>query len=143
MRDFAKLTAPCGLDCFNCQIFHENITEEIIEKLSKKLQVHPEKLSCKGCREQGGCSFLPITCSTLKCSQNMKVQFCNQCHKFPCEKFHPVADLSNKYPHNIKLYNLCRISKIGIDKWAEEAHKIRKTYYYGSFVIGNTPLLKK
>ena len=27
--DKIRLTAPCGLDCFNCPVYEGNITEEV------------------------------------------------------------------------------------------------------------------
>ena len=40
------------------------------------------------------------------------------------------------YPHNMKVYNLCRIKAVGIDKWIEESVQIRKKYFTGKFVVG-------
>jgi hypothetical protein len=38
----------------------------------------------------------------------------------------------------MKLYNLCRIKKIGLDTWVEEeAEQIRKKYFTGRFVVGS------
>ncbi len=31
-----ELTAPCGLDCFNCGWFEENLTDEIRENEAKQ-----------------------------------------------------------------------------------------------------------
>ena len=40
-------------------------------------------------------------------------------------------------PHNMKLYNLCRIKKIGVERWIEEeAGQIRKKYFTGKFIVG-------
>jgi hypothetical protein len=37
----------------------------------------------------------------------------------------------------MKVYNLCRIKKVGLEKWAnEEAGQIRKRYFKGKFVVG-------
>jgi hypothetical protein len=47
-----------------------------------------------------------------------------------------VADLAAIRPHNLKVYNLCRIKKIGLDRWIEEAGQIRKNYFTGKFVMG-------
>ena len=46
------------------------------------------------------------------------------------------------YPHNMKVYNLCRMKYIGIDKWVEEASEIRKRYYNGKFVVGKGPVFE-
>jgi len=40
------------------------------------------------------------------------------------------------YPHNMKMYNLCRMKFIGVDKWTEEACEIRKLYFEGKFLVG-------
>ncbi len=35
------------------------------------------------------------------------------------------------------LYNLCRIKKVGLDRWIEEdAGDMRKKYFTGKFVMG-------
>jgi hypothetical protein len=36
----------------------------------------------------------------------------------------------------MKMYNLCRIKKVGLDPWIEEAGEIRKKYFKGKFVVG-------
>jgi hypothetical protein len=36
------------------------------------------------------------------------------------EKLQPFADRANVWPHNLKIYNLCRIKKMGLEKWAVE-----------------------
>jgi hypothetical protein len=37
----------------------------------------------------------------------------------------------------MKLFNLCRIQKVGIDRWIEEeAGDIRKKYFTSKFVVG-------
>lgn len=42
MTDQKALTAPCGLDCFNCDIYKENLTEDLAELISAKLGVQKE-----------------------------------------------------------------------------------------------------
>jgi len=62
--------------------------------------------------------------------------FCD-CNDFPCAFLAPMADLAGHYPHNIKLYNLCRIKKVGLDRWIEEeAGQIQKKYFTGKFIMG-------
>jgi hypothetical protein len=37
----------------------------------------------------------------------------------------------------MKLYNLCRIKKVGLERWIdEEACEIRNKYFKGQFVVG-------
>ena len=58
------------------------------------------------------------------------ITFCGDCKDFPCDNLHPYADKAETLPHNIKVYNLCLINKIGLEKWAEsKALEVRKTYF--------------
>ncbi len=140
--DLKRLTSPCGLDCFNCQVYEKNITDEMRNYLAGVLKKAPDEVACKGCREQNGCSIYPLPCATLDCVKSNKVEFCFECDKFPCDKFNPCADGAQKYPHNLKVFNLCRISKVGLDKWAQEAKSIRNKYFAGKFIVGKGPILK-
>ena len=36
MKDMKALTAPCGLDCFNCHIHESNLTDELTELIHVK-----------------------------------------------------------------------------------------------------------
>ncbi|MFC2141844.1 hypothetical protein ACFLR7_02805 [Acidobacteriota bacterium] len=54
-----------------------------------------------------------------------------------------AKDGSERYPHNYKLFNLCRMKTVGVEKWAEEEAKlIRQRYYLGKFIPGSGPILK-
>ncbi len=138
MKDKKALTAPCGLDCFNCLIHESNMTDEIATMVSTMMKIPKESVGpCKGCRQQDGKHFhLPDGCATLDCVKANGVQFCSDCNDFPCPRLAPVADLADQRPHNIKLYNLCRIKKSGIERWIEEAGQIRKGYFTGKFIVG-------
>lgn len=139
MIDKKALTAPCGLDCFNCEIHEDNLTEEMAGFIHNKMGVPKEEIACKGCRRQDGKHFHlgPEGCATLNCVKDRGVEFCCGCSDFPCALLAPVAEGAGKYPHNMKVYNLCRIKKIGLDRWTEEeAGQIRKRYFTGKFVVG-------
>ena len=142
MTDYFKLTSPCGLDCFNCPINEDNITDPIRNHLAGQLGIQPETVDCKGCREQPGCSIPHEPCATLRCVMEKGVDFCCECDDFPCDLLRPCADGADRFPHNVKLYNLCRISRIGLESWAEdESGNIRKHYFQGKFVIGRGPVI--
>ncbi len=132
------LTAPCGLDCFNCQIHEDNLTAEFARMMSDKTGVPVEAISCQGCRRQDGVHWhLPTEgCATLTCAREKGVDLCSDCSEFPCGLLAPLADGAAMYPHNFKLYNLCRIQKIGIESWIEEAGEIREKYFSNRFVVG-------
>jgi hypothetical protein len=138
MKDKKALTAPCGLDCFNCEIYEDNLTNEIENLVHKKFGVSKEEISCKGCRRQDGKHYHLSTegCATLNCIKNKGVELCCDCREFPCAMLAPVADGAPMYPHNMKVYNLCRIKTIGLERWIEEADQIRKKYFTGKFVVG-------
>jgi hypothetical protein len=43
MKDKKALTAPCGLDCFNCELFEDNLTSEFAELIHSKMSVPRNK----------------------------------------------------------------------------------------------------
>lgn len=138
MKDKKALTAPCGIDCFNCEIHQKNLSKEVAEVLHTKYGWPKEEIACKGCRQQDGKHVhIPQGCATLDCVKSKGVQFCSDCGEFPCSLLAPMADMAAIRPHNIKLYNLCRIKKIGLERWIdEEAGQIRKKYFTGKFSVG-------
>jgi hypothetical protein len=140
--DKKSLTAPCGLDCFNCFEFESNITEERKKQVADFSKLPIEQVPCRGCQIEKGCKFFPKgTCTVRECIEKKNIKFCHECNTFPCDKFNPTQK-GSMFPHNLKLYNSCRIKLIGIDKWIEEADEIRAKYYKGKFVVGKGPVLE-
>jgi hypothetical protein len=139
MKDMKSLMAPCGLDCFNCDVHESNLTDELAELIHVQRGVPKEEIACKGCRQQDGKHYhLPQGCATLDCAKAKGVQMCCDCDEFPCSSLAPMADMADRYVHNIKLYNLCRIKKVGLDRWIEEeAGQMRKKYFTAKFVMGH------
>jgi hypothetical protein len=142
LMDRRTLTAPCGIDCFNCQVFQANLTERTRDAIATALGRDPASIACSGCRA-GGCTLFPGACATRSCTQERHVEFCSDCSEFPCARLMPVADGATRYPHNLKLYNLCRIRAVGLDRWAEESKEIRRLYFEGKLVPGEGPVEKK
>ena len=141
-----ELTAPCGLDCFNCPTYKDNITKvPLLVKFffSLFVKVPLKELPCNGCRdEKGNCKFAPNKhCATWDCAQEKGVKYCFECSDFPCKMLMPTKK-GARYPHNMKVYNLCRMKLIGVDKWTEEADEIRKKYFEGKFLVGIGPVLE-
>lgn len=138
MHDKKSLIAPCGLDCFNCDVHENNLTEELAELIHVQRGVPKEEIACKGCRQQNGKHYhLPNGCATLDCAKAKGVQMCCDCNEFPCASLAPMADMADRYVHNVKLYNLCRIKNLGLDRWIEEeAGQMRKKYFTAKFVMG-------
>lgn len=136
--DKRALVAPCGLDCFNCELYADNLTDELAGLIHEKLGVSKQDIPCQGCRPQDGKHFHlePAGCATLDCVKEKGVDYCFNCDAFPCAYLAPTADGAARYPHNMKMYNLCRIKQIGLDKWIEDAPAIRKNYFAGNFIVG-------
>ena len=140
--DKKLLTSPCGLDCFSCRTYEGNITEEWKKQVSEYLKIPIEETPCKGCRaEEGNCRYASDSrCATWVCVHEKSLAFCYECDDFPCEMLMP-SKKGVDFPHNMKVYNLCRIKNKGIDKWIEEVDEIRKRYYEGKFEVGKGPVL--
>lgn len=101
--DYEKMTAPCGIACFDCVAYLANDDMEIRESISKQFGIPPEKVVCKGCREvKGGCSVITMKCSVFPCAEKRGVKFCCDCSDFPCDNLHPYADQAGRLPHNTK-----------------------------------------
>jgi hypothetical protein len=55
--DYHHMTAPCGLDCFNCTFLLANEDPEAkaeIEQWSKDKNIFLEIMACQGCRHHDG-----------------------------------------------------------------------------------------
>ena len=139
MMDYRNMTAPCGLDCFNCPMFLAKTNAELRKKIAQGMHLPMEKAMCNGCRnEKGTIGFLGMIepCSAYKCTQKRGIDFCFECPDFPCDHLHPYADKASLVPHNTKVFNLCIIKKMGLDRWAKEkAKSVKDTYFKGKFKL--------
>lgn len=139
-QEIYELTAPCGLDCFNCDLLETNLTDERRAMFAAAVGRQPSEIGCRGCRLEGGCKFSDAPCPTRACVLDRGLAFCSQCDDFPCARLMPARDGADRYPHNIKLYNLCRIQAVGLQRWAdEEAKHVRERYFHGKFRPGHGP----
>jgi len=132
------LISPCGLDCFNCPLFHSKNNDGLKEKISKNMNIPFETCFCDGCRlEKGKISAFGFKepCPIYKCISTKKIEFCYECSDFPCKLLQPCADMANLVPHNLKVYNLALIKKIGIDEWSKKAKNIRIDYFKNKFYL--------
>lgn len=138
--DYKQMTAPCGLDCFNCIGYLANEDPELIPVIADALELSPEQAAravCKGCRSQDGkIPFIPTECRVYPCVKSKNIAFCHECPDFPCDFLHPYADQAARVPHNTKVFNLCLIRKLGLESWAKEkAGDVRKTYFEGEWKL--------
>jgi len=112
--DYTQMTAPCGLDCFNCPMYLAKENHELRTSISKRMGIPVEKASCEGCRnEKGTIAFLGMSepCNVFRCIDKKDIKFCCDCSDFPCDHLHPYADRASQVPHNTKVFNLCLIKK--------------------------------
>ncbi len=134
--DYKNLTAPCGRDCFNCFFYLAKTDKALQESFAKKLNIEPEKVTCDGCRNiKGNCQVLKNygfsgDCKIYNCVETKTVEFCIECVDFPCDLLHPLAHGADRFPHNLKVYNLCMIKKMGLENWARNQSKKSFDRYY-------------
>ena len=137
--DYRQMTAPCGLDCFNCPMYLANENEKLRTAIANNIGIPFEKAVCKGCRnEKGTIPFLGMIepCTVYKCIEKKGLSYCCDCPDFPCDHLHPYADKASLVPHNTKVFNLCLIKKMGLESWAEtKAKSVKDTYFKGEFKI--------
>ena len=138
--DYLQMTAPCGLDCFNCVFYLAREDQEAmntLERMSVEYNVPIEKMLCSGCRNHDGKIPLQLhlfgeahRCSAYECSKSKGLKLCGDCDEFPCDHLHPYSDKADILPHNIKVFNLCLINKLGLENWAKsKASNVRNTYF--------------
>ena len=139
LMDYKQMTAPCGLDCFNCPVYLAKDDEKLRGIISKKTGIPLEKAFCQGCRDQDGTiAFLNMKqpCNVYRCIKEKDIDFCCDCSDFPCDHLHPYADKASEVPHNTKVFNLCLIKKMGLESWAaSKAGSVKGTYFKGSFKL--------
>ena len=137
--DYLRMTAPCGLDCFNCPVYLAKDNERLRAAIAKRENIPVERVSCLGCRDENGTmKWMGWTepCGVYKCITAKKIDFCCDCDDFPCDYLHPYADKASERPHNTKVFNLCQIKKMGLEDWAKNKSKgVRDTYFKGQFKL--------
>lgn len=139
--DYRQMTAPCGLDCFNCALYLANTDEKLREAAAARLNVPVERAVCQGCRTEGG-TITPVgmsgPCHVFRCSGAKGVDFCCDCGEFPCDHLHPYADQAGQKPHNTKVFNLCLIKRMGLEEWArEKAGQVKRDYFKGKLKLSD------
>jgi len=137
--DYKQMTAPCGLDCFNCPMFLAGKNKKLRATISKNMGIPLEQATCLGCRnEKGAPAFLNMTepCNVYQCIDRKGNNSCCYCFDFPCDHLHPYADRASQVPHNTKVFNLCLIKKMGLESWAEtKAKSVKDTYFQGKWKL--------
>jgi len=137
--DYRQMTAPCGLDCFNCPMLLAKDNADLRSKIARNMNIPEDQAYCEGCRnEKGAIRALGMTepCSVYRCTEEKGLDFCSDCADFPCDNLHPYADRAAEVPHNTKVFNLCLIKKMGLERWAQDkAKSVKGTYFKGAFKL--------
>ena len=142
--------APCGLSCGHCRLYLAKDDPAMMEWLISR-GFNRDSFPCPGCRAAEGkvaCSkesfeFARVDgrCATYACSVEHGVDFCCDCHEFPCEKLQPCANLAGELPHNMKVFYLSYIKHHGVDEFLRKYPEFGPRYYFGKMVIGKGPQL--
>ncbi len=112
-----RLDTYCGLYCGSCGVFLAN-KKGLLEAKSKEWKMETEDLYCKGCKSDTVAIFCR-TCHFKTCAENKGIEYCFQCHEFPCQELLDFKDDERPH-HSIVLHNLDLIKEQGIDKWLKE-----------------------
>jgi hypothetical protein len=87
------------------------------------------------------CAVISGTCATYVCVTEKREDFCFNCSDFPCVKLQPTADRADILPHNMKVFNLCTIKRVGAERFVEISTEIKQRYYKGKMAVGKGPQL--
>jgi len=136
-----RLAAPCGIDCGNCALNLSGNDPALMERLVQR-GIPKEKLPCPGCRNvSGDCPVISARCETWECVRSHGVEFCHECGEFPCSKLCPSSQRADVLPHNLKVFNLCAIKRLGVEGFVETSADLEKLYFKGKMEIGKGPRL--
>ncbi len=137
----SHLVASCGIDCGNCNLYLCSDNAAMIERLVAR-GIPREKLPCPGCRNvEGNCPVIGATCETYRCVRQKNVDFCFECADYPCSRLCPSSDRADVLPHNMKVFNLCTIERIGVEAFVKTSGDLERMYFKGKMEIGKGPRL--
>ena len=137
-KDILADLAPCGLSCRKCFAFKDGsigkLSRSLHERLGnfdvyaerfsaflpafkdypafKRLLVYLASADCEGCRK-GSCKW--PDCGVQACYRNMGVDFCFECHEFPCDKTNFDEHLQKRW-----IYMQRRMKEVGAAAYCEE-----------------------
>jgi Protein of unknown function (DUF3795) len=141
LNERQRMVAPCGIDCGNCMLSVCRNDPSMIDRLVAK-GIPREKLPCEGCRAiEGDCPVITGKCETYACVRQKSVDFCFECADFPCSKLCPSSDRADVLPHNLKVFNLCTIERIGVEGFVRVSGDLERSYFKGKMEIGRGPRL--
>lgn len=110
----------CGLYCGACDTLQANKEGRVNElALARKRKL--DEVSCHGCKTTVNAIFCR-NCAIRSCAMNKKVEYCFQCHDYPCQKL--VDFRQDRYSHHsVILQNLEMIQRLGVENWLSAQEK--------------------
>ncbi len=134
--------APCGVCCKLCRAREEELLDS------------GKCLGCRKIHRLGRRAKVDVKdfCSTNICITNKGHTFCYECEEYPCERIQPIVNFENpsikgsNLPHNLKMYNLAMIKKLGLEEWDKICEEKHDLYYFGrkiDYLGGNGLILEK
>jgi Protein of unknown function (DUF3795) len=139
--DRNRLVAPCGIDCGNCALYTSRHDAAVMERLLAR-GISKEKLPCDGCRDvEGDCPVIGEKCETYRCVRDQDVDYCFECSEYPCAKLCPSSDRADVLPHNLKVFNLDTIQRLGVEGFIKVSGELEHVYFKGKMEIGKGPKL--
>ena len=143
ITDEKNLIAPCGNFCGACDLYRcaANADRAGQERLAEHFRKHHDPnaqadwMACVPCRENIEKCW-SNDCKVFHCCVKEKgLDFCSNCENFPCDLLKPFSGCPPA--HNLKVFNLVRIKKLGWKKWLEEAEADPRELHARYF--GQTP----
>lgn len=107
----------CGIHCARCNIYVASTSSDIEKKTNLAFElskiggkkISADDVHCWGCWSNNR-NCWGKRCLFRKCAAKKGIDFCYQCHEFPC------LDLNKFYDsHRFANENLVQISKLGLD----------------------------
>jgi len=92
------------------------------QKVAKLNNITIQEVECAGCNINIDSNKTYKLCPTYLCCQEKGYKFCSQCNIYPCEKLHLKCDNNSLANGNTKLYNMCKIKLLSINKWVKNLH---------------------
>lgn len=141
--------APCSLCCYTCPAKKNGVIENTAKQLlnyhkgyynflcrvvKSKRKIKVDKIfveelekktigHCKGCRSGKHSRFCIDGCFIFDCTTTHGVDFCGECHEFPCEKAKALFHTSKSYSDNVLsdyIQGNMRIKEVGVEKYYKE-----------------------
>ncbi len=123
-----EIITLCGDNCLYCPRYLAKSEKELEDtaKLWYKVGwrdhiVSNEEIACGGCSSHKQCTY-----KLVDCIKNNKVEKCNQCKEYPCDKIISMLDRSKQY--RIRCMEICTDEEyqILLKAFFEKAENLKK-----------------